>query len=87
MTKESEDIEFYGDTRIASGHAPIPSWLKWVYVILPIQGLLIFYLFWNGSSGWLDRGYWLQLQKAANTTFPQINYLDTSPDLTSEDVP
>jgi hypothetical protein len=63
-----DDTEFYGDPGIASMDARIPSWLKWVYVTLPIWGLISLYLYWNGSHGWLDRGYWQQLQKAANTT-------------------
>lgn len=62
------DTEFYGDPGIASKDAKIPQWLKWVYVTLPIWGLITLYLYWNGSHGWLDRGYWHQLQKAANTT-------------------
>lgn len=62
------DTEFYGDPGIASNDAQIPKWLKWVYFTLPIWGLITLYLYWNGSHGWLDRGYWHQLQKAANTT-------------------
>lgn len=48
---------------------PVPRWLIATYIIMPIIGIIIFVLYWNGSSGWLDRGYWQQLQKAANTTF------------------
>lgn len=51
--------------------APVPKWLLWSYIILPIWGLITLYIFWNGSWGWLDRGYWKELQQAANTTFPQ----------------
>jgi len=47
----------------------VPSWLKWVYILLPLWGLLWFSLYWDGSYGWLDRGYWHNLQQAANTTF------------------
>ena len=68
--QEDSDIELYGDPRIASKDAPIPGWLKCSYLVWPIVGLLWFYFFWNGSYGWLDRGYWQQLQRAANTTFP-----------------
>jgi hypothetical protein len=32
-----------------------------------------FFLFWNGSWGWFDPGYWHQLQRAANTTYPFVN--------------
>lgn len=45
-----------------------PRWLYWSYIILPIWGVVTFFLFWNGSHGWLDRGYWQQLEKAADTT-------------------
>ena len=48
---------------------PIPWWLKLTYISLPIWGVIVWYFYWNGSSGWLDRGYWQQLQEAAKTTF------------------
>jgi hypothetical protein len=70
----AHDVEMYGDPGIASAHAPIPRWLLITYVVLPIWGILIFLLFWNGASGWLDRGYWFALEQAANTTFPQKNH-------------
>lgn len=63
-----EDTEFYGDPGISSKDAKIPNWLKWVYFTLPIWGVISLYLYWNGSHGWLDRGYWQALQKAAHTT-------------------
>lgn len=66
-------IVSYGDSRIRSGDAPISKWLKTMYYILPFWGLLWFWLFWNGSHGPLDPGYWQQLQRAANTTFPTLN--------------
>lgn len=68
-----EEIETYGDARIASYDNPIPGWLIATYIIMPIIGFVGFYLYWNGSHGWLDRGYWHQLQKAANTTMPYVN--------------
>lgn len=71
---EHDEIEQYGDAYIASGNAPIPKWLKLTYIVLPIWGIIAFWLYWNGSSGWLDRGYWRQLQNAANTTFPIENH-------------
>lgn len=52
---------------------PVPRWLLWTYATLPIWGLITFYFYWNGSYGWLDRGYWKQLQIASNTTFPVQN--------------
>ncbi|MGZ3632765.1 MAG: hypothetical protein ACXU9U_04565 [Parachlamydiaceae bacterium] len=48
----------------------MPRWLKWPYILLPIWGLFWMVYFFNGSHGWLDRGYWGQLQQAALTTFP-----------------
>lgn len=72
------DIETYAEG-ISSKDAKIPAWLKWIYLILPFWGILWFYLFWNGSYGWLDRGYWNELQKAANTTFPSINVDQRNP--------
>jgi len=49
----------------------VPLWLILVYILAPLWGILAFYLYWNGNYGdWLDRGYWGELQQAANTTFP-----------------
>lgn len=71
MTEDNhEEPDFYGDPRINSGHAPIPRWILIIALILPIWGVVSLYVYWNGSSGWLDRGYWQQLQRAANTTYP-----------------
>lgn len=66
----NEEIEEYGDPGILSKDAPIPKLLIASYIFWPIFGLFWFYMFWNGSSGWLDRGYWQQLQRAAGTTIP-----------------
>lgn len=66
--KEEEHLDFYADGSLVSADAKVPKWLKWVYIIMPLWGILWFFLFWNGSTGWLDRGYWGELQKAANTT-------------------
>ena len=76
--EDKEEFETYGDTGIVSGDAKFPRWLKFAYVILPIIGIIWLCLFWNGVHGWLDRGYWNQLEKAANTTFPNVNYTDPS---------
>lgn len=46
---------------------PVPTWLKWVYVIMPIWGIIWFAFLWDGSTGWMDRGHWEQLEAAANT--------------------
>lgn len=65
-----EHIEEYGDARIRSKDAKVPLWLIVTYIVLPIWGVCSWYYFWNGTQGWLDRGYWHQLQKAAHTTRP-----------------
>jgi len=68
-----DELEFYADGEVSSLDAKVPMWLKWSYITSFIIGSITLYLFWNGSHGFLDRGYWNQLQKAANTTFPYIN--------------
>lgn len=69
--EEIEHLELYaGDPQIASKDAPFPRWLILTYIVLPIWGVISFCYFWNGSHGWLDRGHWNQLQRAALTTFP-----------------
>lgn len=64
----SDEIEEYGDTGIKAYNAKVPGWLKLIYISLPFWGILWFYLYWDGSHGFLDRGYWGDLQKAAKTT-------------------
>lgn len=61
------------DEVIKSNDAPVPRWLIINYIIWPLWGIVWFYYFWNGSYGWLDRGYWQELQRAANTTIPFEN--------------
>lgn len=73
---KSEEVEEYGDPGIESRDASVPPFLKWTYILLPIWGIIAFALYWNGSMGWLDRGYWRQLQNAAKTTYPIVNYND-----------
>ncbi len=69
-----EEIEFYGgDPDIATCDAKVPNFLKFIYIFLPLWGIATFYFLWNGNQGWLDQGYWHQLQVAANTTFPIQN--------------
>jgi len=70
--EDDEEIDLYGDPRIASKNAPVPRWLTLSYVFWITFGLVWFVLFWNGSFGWFDRGYWQQLQRAANTTYPFV---------------
>lgn len=67
--RDVEEIEEYGDLRIASYDRPVPRFLQCVYVVLPILGILAWIYFFNGSRGWFDRGAWEQLQSAAGTTF------------------
>jgi len=69
-----EELEVYGDTQIASGHGKIDTWLIFFYIALPIWGVIWMFLYWNGVHGWLDRGHWHQLEKAANTTFPHRHF-------------
>lgn len=73
MSDDDNHLEFYGDPRIVSADAKVPTWLKITYIILPIWGILTWILYWNGSWGWADPGHWNQLQRAANTTYPFIN--------------
>lgn len=75
MTTPEDDLEEYPDG-IFSKDAKVAGWLKATYIILPIWGVISFFIFWNGSLGWWDRGYWDQLQRAANTTIPHININD-----------
>ncbi len=48
----------------------IPIFLYITYIVVLVGGILAFIAYWNGSHGFLDRGYWQQLQKAAYTTYP-----------------
>lgn len=77
MTRQNEEeeseLELYGDSGIASFDAKVPLFLKINYVFWPIWGIIVFYFFWNGSLAFFDRGYWHELQIAANTTFPIQN--------------
>lgn len=70
---EKDELEFYGDTGIASYEGKVPKFLIFTYILLPIWGFASLYYFWNGSIGWFDRGTWHELQVAANTTFPIEN--------------
>lgn len=70
QNENHSDVEFYGIESIPSGDAPIPRWLIFSYIFLPILGFWCMYYYFNGSHGWLDRGYWNQLQRAALTTYP-----------------
>ena len=69
-----EEIELYGEPAIATYHANVPLFLKLTYIVLPVWGIAMAIIYFNGSIGWLDRGAWHQLQIAANTTLPYENY-------------
>lgn len=55
------EIQEYKDPKV-------PRWLMLLYILLPIWGIYTMWVYWDGSQGWLDRGYWEELQAAANTT-------------------
>lgn len=68
-----DELDVYGDSGIESRNANIDRWLKFFYIVLPIWGVFWLFFYWNGSTGWLDRGYWNQLEKAANTTYTGVS--------------
>lgn len=72
-SQHDEEMDLYGDPGIASYDAKVPKFLLLTYLLLPFWGIVTFCYFWNGSLGWFDRGYWHELQVAANTTFPFEN--------------
>jgi hypothetical protein len=78
--EEHEEIELYGDPGISTFDKPVPTWLLMTYISLPIWGLITLVIFFNGSVGWLDRGYWHELQVVANTTLPNHNANMEEPD-------
>jgi len=70
MSEEYEVIH-YSDGEIEEYKGTkVPRFLLFVYLILPIWGIIWFALYWNGATGWIDPGHWFALEKAANTTFP-----------------
>lgn len=77
MNKETEEYAAFSrdtDYEVPESYENrIPRWLLWTYILLPIWGIFTGVYYFNGSAGWLDRGYWKQLQIAANTTFPAKN--------------
>lgn len=71
MSNEEREVIHYSDGEIEEFKGTrVPRFLLFVYCILPIWGVFWFIFFWDGSSGWLDRGHWSQLEQAANTTAP-----------------
>lgn len=66
--EQKEIIEVFGDNEVREyAHTKVPKFLLGVYVILPIWGITWWLLFWDGSTGWFDRGYWNELESAAKT--------------------
>ncbi len=57
---EGDEIEEYICT-------PIPRVFKLISLVVFIWGAYWFYSYSSGSTGWLDRGYWQELERAANT--------------------
>lgn len=73
MTMSKEPQEFkshsFGDHEVEEYYnTPVPTFLKWVYALLPFWGIFWWVMYSDGSQGWLDRGYWQDLERAANTT-------------------
>lgn len=70
MANQQDDlvIDTYGDNEVTEySNTKVPTFLKFVYVILPIWGIWWWYAYWDGSDGWLDRGYWKELQTQSRT--------------------
>ncbi|MCB1111587.1 MAG: hypothetical protein H7A37_04050 [Chlamydiales bacterium] len=71
MTTNDDELDIYADGAVTSKDAKVPHWLKWIYILCPIWGVIWLVLFWNGSTdNWFDRGHWGALQKAASTVYP-----------------
>jgi hypothetical protein len=74
MSGNEKDVEMYsGDPQLLQANHEIPKFLKWTYIILPIWGVIAWFVFFNGTFGWFDPGHWSQLQWAANTKIPYFN--------------
>lgn len=68
MSDKKYHLDNYGDNEVQEYHdTPIPKFLLAVYMILPIWGVMWWALYWNGSQGFLDRGYWSDLEEVAGT--------------------
>lgn len=62
-------LEVYADNEVTEfANGRVPTFLKFVYLILPIWGIFWWVQYWDGSQGFLDRGYWKELQVQAHTT-------------------
>lgn len=67
VTDHLDVLQYSGGEITELDGTKVPLFLKYTYAILPIWGIFWGVMYWNGSKGWLDRGYWSQLQQAANT--------------------
>lgn len=66
--EEQHHVVHYGKDEVDEfDDVGVPTFLKITYLVLPIWGILWFYSYWNGSHGWLDRGYWQELERVAQT--------------------
>ncbi len=71
MNEDEPAIELHAGGEVTEfGKTKVPKWLIASYIFWFAIGLMGFFLYWNGSSGFLDRGQWHSLQEAAKTTFP-----------------
>jgi hypothetical protein len=68
--EEQKEIEYFAGGLISSKNEKVPKWLFYLYILSIAWGIVWFFLYWNGSTGWIDRGGWHRLQKAANTVYP-----------------
>ncbi len=69
-SSKEEEIVVFGDNEVTEfAHSePVPLYLKITYVVVVVWGVVWLWQNFDGSGGWIDRGSWHQLQKAANTT-------------------
>lgn len=74
MTQENKDpLDMYAGGEIQEiPDTKIPWYIKLITLVLPLWGILWFFYFANGSFGWVDRGAWNDLQKAAQTKNDQL---------------
>ena len=71
MSKEPIKLQVhtYGDNEVKEyENMPVPMFLKVAYLLILIVGSVGLWAFWNGSTGYFDRGYWKELQIVAGTT-------------------
>lgn len=69
MAEQEQELDVYGDNEITElVGTKVPHFLKLVYLLLPLWGIIWWLYYWDGSDGFLDRGYWKQLQAQARTT-------------------